>query len=181
MKMLKKALSVCLAAVCLLFSVSVSISGFTASAAVGGICGDEIEWMYDESTYTLTIRGREHMDTFSEGAAPWQAYMDDIRIVVIEGKIYRISDYAFKGCGMLCQVELDDEIWEIGFETFADCICLESFNIPQSTRWIDDRAFADCNGLRDIFLPEGLEQVCANAFSGCRNLTDCHFGGDEEA
>ena len=64
-------------------------TGETESVRAPDECGDGITWEFDGGV--LYIRGDGEMDDFEEGAAPWQAYKDEIEEVIIEGKLTYIG------------------------------------------------------------------------------------------
>jgi chitodextrinase len=96
-KMMKKALSVILVVVIVL--TAAPLSGFVglelpewldfsieASATeIGGYCGEDLIWVFDDSTGILTISGTGEMyDYYDISSRPWKNYVDDIKEVIVE-------------------------------------------------------------------------------------------------
>ena len=55
-------------------------------------CGEDMTWSFSDGT--LTITGSGSMDDFEE-AAPWAIHKDEIKRVVLKGKISYIGSNAF--------------------------------------------------------------------------------------
>lgn len=115
-------------------------------------CGDGITWEFDGGV--LYIRGDGEMDDFEEGAAPWQAYKDEIEEVIIEGKLTYIGAYAFKDFDNLLAVDFGSALYEIGKE-----------------------AFRSCDGLNAIWLPDTFKVFGESSFQSCKNLKEIHCSG----
>lgn len=117
-----------------------------------GECGEGITWEFDAGV--LFIRGDGAMDDFEDGKAPWQAHMDQIEEVLIEGKLTYIGAYAFKNCDSLLAVDFGSALYEIGTE-----------------------AFRGCDGLNAIWLPKTFKVFGASSFESCKNLKEIHCSG----
>lgn len=83
-----------------------------------------------------------------------------------------IGSYAFSMCQNLEKVEIEDasEITRISVSTFADCIKLKEFSVPQNVTEIGDMAFANCGALTTVSLPDSLKEIGSQAFANCYSL-----------
>lgn len=83
-----------------------------------------------------------------------------------------IGSYAFSMCQNLEKVEIEDasEITKISSSTFADCIKLKEFSVPQNVTEIGDMAFANCGALTIVSLPDSLKEIGSQAFANCYSL-----------
>lgn len=83
-----------------------------------------------------------------------------------------IGSYAFSMCQNLEKVEIEDasEITKILGSTFADCIKLKEFAVPQNVTEIGDMAFANCGALTTVSLPDSLKEIGSQAFANCYSL-----------
>ncbi len=83
-----------------------------------------------------------------------------------------IGSYAFSMCQNLEKVEIEDasEITRISVSTFADCIKLKEFAVPQNVTEIGDMAFANCGALTTVSLPDSLKEIGSQAFANCYSL-----------
>ncbi len=114
-------------------------------------CGEDMFWFFEEDT--LTISGTGRMDDF-EGDAPWAAHKDQIKALILEGKITYIGARAFKGYDKLELIDFGQHLEEIGEEAF----------------WA-------CRGLAAIVLPESFKVFGPSSFLGCSNLKEIHCAG----
>ena len=64
-----------------------------------------------------------------------------------------LSDYSFKFCEHLININLPSTIKRIGFGAFACCTNLDSISIPESVQSIGKQAFILCNSLKSITIP----------------------------
>ncbi len=111
-------------------------------------CGDGITWAFADGV--LTITGDGEMDDFEKNAAPWQAHMDEIEEVLIEGKLTYIGAYAFTNCDSLLAVSFGDALYEIGPFAFNSCDGLESIWLPASFKVFGEGSFQSCKNLKEI-------------------------------
>ena len=103
-----------------------------------GECGVALEWEISDQGQ-LFIQGSGAMADYSlENPAPWAAYADSVRSVVIYEGITGIGCYAFTGMEYL-----------------------ESIDIPSTVRDIERGAFRDCSSLKDILVNEANQSYRA--------------------
>ncbi|MEE1347611.1 MAG: leucine-rich repeat domain-containing protein, partial [Bacteroidales bacterium] len=91
-----------------------------------GSCGRHLFWKYENGV--LKVRGFGPMDNYANASevpyAPFAPY--------------------------ITQVQLSDSVTSIGANAFAQCLNLQSINIPRYVNRIGKRAFANCVNLQQI-------------------------------
>jgi len=127
-----------------------------------GSCGDNLTWVFNEETGTLSITGsgamyhyntEDGLDIFNAGTepAPWAGYASQIK-----------------------SVQIGEEVTSIGACAFVNCKALSSVNIPESVELVNQFAFYGCDALRSIgFEHDDYDNldISMGAFY-CSNLTD---------
>ena len=168
MKKTNKFLSIILAIL-----MVISIIPITASAATySGACGDNVNWTYDSSTYTLTISGTGNMYDYKSNNRPWGSYEDSIKVVVVEDGVTSIGTRAFYHCEKLITVTLPDSITLIGEYAFRECKKLKNINIPNNVKEINPHTFTFCESITNITIPNNVTIIGENAFYACYGLTE---------
>jgi len=101
-----------------------------------------------------------------------------------------IGEGAFYGCYSLAEVDMNDNIREIGAKAFYGCSSLPvydyviyagkyavealtyatEYTVREGTIWIGEEAFKDCNYAVSINLPQSLRYIGASAFENCSSL-----------
>ena len=191
--MKKRTLSLMLALLMILSVLPVSAA---ADAPKSGTCGENLTWTLSDDG-VLTISGSGAMTDYgpnSEGydvLTPWDAYINDVKSIVISSGVTSIGSRAFAGCG-ITSIVIPDSVKTIGKSAFADCTGVTSadlgkgvtaigkgafagcsfteITIPDSVKTIDDEAFMNCRALVSITLPKGLTAVKSGMFSYCKEL-----------
>ncbi len=179
-KMLKKALSLCLAAVLLFGGVAIpgSLPDFSG---LGSLFAKAI--VEDGFTYTVTSEANKEasltevpQDTAGKVIIPAQ--------VELNGETYTVTEIgtsAFYRCEKVTSVVIDKtpEPWKgvtkIGKLAFASCTGLESIDIGVTVRAIEERAFADCTSLKKVYL-NNVETLGNRAFENCTAITELDTG-----
>lgn len=110
-----------------------------------GGCGDDLTWVLEGST--LTITGEGEMDD----GCPWEFYKDTIETVIFNGDITTVGAGAFDSCNNLKNVYLGDALVEIGEKAFYSCNALETVLLPETFRKFGPDCFRDCENLEKIF------------------------------
>ena len=98
-------------------------------------------------------------------------YKNGIGVIVFDGEVTSIGDWAFFCCSSLTSVTIPDSVTTIGDEAFSECSSLTSVTIPDSVTIIGDRAFGGCSSLTSITIPDSVTTIRDYAFSGCDSLT----------
>ena len=128
---------------------------------VGGKCGNNLTWILDDNG-TLTISGSGAMaDYNSLGDQPWAKQRNSINKVVI-----------------------GDKVTSIGSSAFADCLSLETVELPQNGAletikenafsWLDSSSKVGA-GITEITIPKSVKTIEKCAFDGCTKLTKVIF------
>ena len=146
----------------------------STTATASGQCGDNLTWEYDDSTYTLTIRGSGHMWNF-RGERPWRSYQSSIESIVFDGNITSITEYAFCDFTSLKNISIPDTVTSIGENAFAYCRSLKSINIPDSVTSIGASAFSDCSSLTTVVLSDSITTIDNYTFYNCGSLTSVNI------
>ena len=153
----------------LICSTLISFSALSASALEGGASGDNISWVLDAGT--LTITGTGEMTNYRDSELPpWYEFRDQIVRVVISDKITSIGNFAFYGCKNLTTVTLPNSVKSIGSYAFASCKRLATVHMSGSVSSIGNGAFYSCSALESIRLPYGLSYLGSQAFYRCESL-----------
>ncbi len=135
---------------CLIMILGVIGIGALSVSAASGTCGDNLTWVYDGHTQTLTISGTGEMESYSSiyfkgnifvTSAPWWSYYNSMKNVVINSGVTSIGNRAFYGCTGLARVTIGNRVTSIGQAAFCNCTGLTSITIPDSVTSIDFSAF----------------------------------------
>lgn len=90
--------------------------------------------------------------------------------VIISGSINTIGSYAFKNASRLTDIIIDDgNLIELSDYAFSDC-AMYTIRLPRDLKTIGKYAFNNCTNLRDIDLRE-VKTIGDHAFAGCLSLT----------
>ncbi len=199
------------------------LSALPVSAEAWVKLTDNIEWQLDE-TGTLTVRGTGEMPDFScntyriksadrafipldtDSLAPWyNAGYEQIRHIVVEEGITRISKMAFIGCTNAVSASIPASVTEIDNKAFSSCFSMqevsfaeniqldylgmESFgynfdlteiDLPESLTEMSGAAF-DNSGLTYLYIPENLTTINPQLFSYMRYITEFTVDPDNPA
>lgn len=190
--MSKKALRILLVVLVLVLTFAFFVGAEEVSYS--GTCGENVNWMFDQSTGTLTISGTGPMANENRGIWSIVEYRMQITRVVIEkgvttiGKkaffslsnvrsaeipdsVTRIEEDAFNLCSQLQSIQLPDSVQYIGKGAFGFCTSLNELVLPESLWECASMAFECCTGLTSVTIPNSLEKLPSNMFAGCSNLT----------
>ena len=140
-------------------------------SGTGGVFGRKFVWKLEGST--LTIVGKGNMDGWASGSEnpPWYSYRNQIKKVVMSGKIYCIYTGAFRDMPNLTEVVWPEDLNIIYSSAFYNCTSLSKLSIPYSVHTIDSYAFYNCSSLRSVSMPSRLKKLGRNVFTNCVSLT----------
>ncbi|MBR5246437.1 MAG: leucine-rich repeat domain-containing protein [Clostridia bacterium] len=141
-----------------------------------GACGDNLTWVFDERTNTLTISGAGAMYDYGSNNRPWEDYEDIIQELVINDSVTTIGDYAAYSCSKLAIVTIPDSVITIGDSSFSGCR-FNQVTIGNSVTTIGENAFSICNYLSRITIPESVKAIGAGAFYSCTSLRNVYYTG----
>jgi len=140
-----------------------------AAAETEGSCGSGVTWKYADGT--LTVTGNGAMSSYSaKSPAPWSAFRDELRIVLISSGVSAVGNYAFYNYPALTSVTLQNSVTSIGAFAFADCSNLKMINLGGAVKSIGANAFDTCTALQSVRLPETLTEIGDEAFYRCDAL-----------
>ena len=127
----------------------------------------ETNWtLYDNGLFVYTGSTMPYILNHDE--VPWFSYMDQIREVVIEKPVPKISEFAFLNCEHLERVTMPEGVRRISLSAFEGCSALKTIKLPASLETIDFWAFSGC-GLEEIVVP-GMTELSNYAFQSCSAL-----------
>jgi len=149
------------------------------SAPITGACGDNLTWIYNIASGTLTISGTGEMVNYiSVGWQPWWYYRNSIIKIVIGAGVTNIGNYAFFECRNLTEVNIPNSVTTIGNNVFNDCSNLTSITIPNSVTTIGNGTFANCRSLTEVNIPNSVTTLGEIIFRNCINLTAINVATD---
>lgn len=134
-----------------------------------GSYGDNLTWVYDTKTKTLTVSGAGAMEDRADRGTPWYPYRDQIEKVVLDERITALGIAAFYKCTALKSINIPKGVTSIGDYAFSYCASLKQIKIPDTVEFIGEGAF-DITGLTSVTLPDGITELPLNAFSNCSAL-----------
>ena len=147
-------------------------------------CGENLTWVYDRESKTLTITGAGPMTDFKTvKSVPWAAYIAEIEQVVIEDGATSVGSRAFTYAESLQSVTLPDTLTALGAYAFYQCTALQTVELPDSVASLGFKSFYGCTALTEINIPLGWTSCptvgtavnanyCGHIFEGCTSLTD---------
>lgn len=153
----------------LLLLFSVLPVNMLSAGALGGNCGENIAWSFDDVSGKLTLTGSGAMTDYTEQTIPWPA--NKVKSLEISSDITYIGNYAFYGCVLLGTVELPNGVEEIGESAFRYCNILTDVSMPSSVKKIGENAFGWCVSLKNVKIPQELETIDDYAFYYCTSMT----------
>ena len=135
---------------------------------------DNIYWVFEEGTGTLTISPVEGTDgsmpEFGCSDTPWYDYKDDIKTIIIEDGVSNIGDFAFGSCTNLTNITIPNSVTSIGYDAFYYCRSLKSVTIPNNVTSIGKSAFEYCTGLTNVTIGNSVTSIGEHAFAYCSSL-----------
>ena len=169
---MKKIISVLLAIVMMLTTMSVSVF---AEESLSGTCGENLTWTFNPDTGELTISGEGAMYDYYYDH-PWESYEDEITAVTIGDGVTSIGNYAFFDCGSLISINISNGVITIGNDALWGCTSLTNVTIPDSVITIGNAAFAYCTSLTNVTIPDSVITIGDAAFAYCTSLTSVTIG-----
>ena len=134
-----------------------------------GTCGENVTWSYNSSKKALGIMGTGDMENYSYlSSVPWNAYKDEIKLLLIEDGVTSIGSNAFNNLKNVTKVTIPNSVTSIWESSFYGCTGLKSITIPSSVTSIALGAFAECSGLTSISVDES--NTVYNSFNNCNAI-----------
>lgn len=137
---------------------------------------NSIHWSFFEDIGLLLINGTGAMSWNSDVNAPWSAYQNKIRTVIVEQGVSSIGSNAFKGCDKLEKVVLADSLNRIEENAFSGCSSLNEVTLPENISALGNKSFYGCSSLSQIQLSDKIAVIPDYAFTNCESLEDIRFG-----
>ena len=157
------------------------VPGSESEETVSGSCGENLTWVLDGGT--LTVSGAGAMDEYSVGEAPWYAHREEIRKLVIDSGVTTISGFVFDSCTSLTEVYLPLSLEEIGMNAFQNCGPVDLYYAGDLEGWLGltvswnaltyggFNLFLDGVLLTELNVPADVTTIGSFAFAGCLSLT----------
>ncbi len=134
----------------------------SAITAPSGTCEDNLSWNYANGILTVSGTGEMLCTGFW---APWSAYREFIKSVVLEDGITTVGTSAFSNYPALISVDLPKSLTSIGQNAFYWCDKLTTVTIPAGVTELGKTAFNGCKGLKSIISYAVEPPTCgANCF-----------------
>ncbi len=200
--MLRKTLTILLAALLLLSILPLSAAANTVKSGVCGVKdaetdpdGAAVTWTLDNKG-VLTISGKGDMDEYglrSEGELPTE---EEVRSIVVEEgvtaihgfqfytaaesvtlpkTITEIPESTFFGFRNLPEIDLPETLTSIGRSAFSGCTALKKIEIPNSVTNFSTEVFENCTALEEVTLSDGITELPYATFRGCTALETIHW------
>ena len=143
----------------------------TVNTAIGDNVTDTISWSLVGNTLTLTGTGT--MPDYAPYAdtpvpAPWNAYKDSIKNVVIGAGILNVGAFAFDGCTVE-KVSLPEGLTSIGEAAFNGYAGTQLV-LPSTVQTLGDYAFGGAKNITTVEIPAAMTGFNALAFNSCTSL-----------
>ena len=133
-------------------------------AYASGQCGDDLTWVLDGNTLTISGTGDmwdfEWSDDTDATTAPWAEYIDQIKTLVLDEGVTSIGNEAFDGFLNLTSVQLSDTVSRLG-EFSLQSIGVVSLYLPAGVTEIEDYAIYLCNNLTEITVDAANPAYCS--------------------
>ncbi|MCM1112727.1 MAG: leucine-rich repeat protein [Muribaculum sp.] len=158
------------------------------SYSLSGTCGDHITYTLEQGVLTLSGYGdmksfyAENQDPenpfvyYPDTNAPWSAYAEEIRQLVLDDRITSIGESAFMGLtGLVGEVKLPSGLKTIGQYAFQDCTAAgRKLTLPETLTSIGEFAFdgfalgcsEEYGQEVSLVLPQSLKEIGECAFQG---------------
>ncbi len=120
-----------------------------------------LTWAFYPQSGLLAISGSGDMDDYAasgDGAAPWAAYKDRVKTVILRPGVKSVGSNAFRSFQKLSSVQLPTGCESIGSNAFRDLTRLESVTIPKAMEGIGQNAFSGCKALRRVVYDGSMTQ-----------------------
>lgn len=143
---------------------------------VSGVCGEHASWKLSEDG-VLTISGNGPMKDYDWAQAPWIAYSNMIRKVIVSEGVSSVGTYAFYRSSNLTNVSLPDSLTSVEENAFSNCDRLKRIVIPENVTDIGVFAFSSCHSLERILIPGADTHLDIQVFEYCDDFTLCCMAG----
>lgn len=166
-------------------AILVACVSFASAAEIGGTCGENLRWSFNEATGELVISGTGEMDGYegadivypseeTMGSAPDSNdekacinYADKM----VGNMVIRETDLPWgEYLGQIKKITINEGVTSIGQSAFIMCSNLVEVNLPNSLTEIGNGAFIYCINLKEINIPDGMVEIENAVFAYCVRL-----------
>jgi hypothetical protein len=146
-----------------------------------GKCGDNLNWVYDESDQSISITGSGEMYNYTSETQPWLLFKEQIKIVTISNAVTSVGESAFEGAVRLGNLYLGSKIETIAKNAFAGCNRLyHIYCYPTYPPFAEQSSFANYNVY--LHVPcENKEGYDLDIFWGNFKYIECIKAGTESS
>jgi len=99
----------------------------------------------------------------------------------LSNDVAEIGDFAFENCENLSLITIPSALSKINNGTFWFCVSITFVAIPDRVRTISSLSFNNCSRLASAVIPESVETIEEYAFNSCSRLEKIFFKGDTAA
>ena len=140
-----------------------------------GVCGasgniENVTWVFDPATHTLTISGTGAMTNYNTYGGAWRDYKEEIQHVVIEDGVTNVGQYAFYQYPNLAGVTFGADVTNIDTYAFHGCTNIASLTLTGNNLSLQQSAFENCTGLTDVTFTNSVASIGTQAFMDCTGL-----------
>jgi len=144
-----------------------------------GTCGENVSWVLDKPSKTLTISGTGAMydyDVYDYNEPEWKEYYEHINSVVVSDGVTHIGGDSFYELHRVTQFSIADSVTSIGYRAFVYCSDLTSITIPDSVESIGTAALSCCYYLKEATISDKITQIPNYLFRDCTRLKHVYLG-----
>lgn len=149
--------------ICFVVSVIIMLSGCICTEAsnitASGSCGNNSSWSIDDSG-TLMIFCDEGLA--STNTSHWFTHRDIIKTISINGALTYIGENAFNGLYKTETITIPDNVADISYGAFADCMALKNLVLPADLENLDLTFSDGCIALTGLYISETNKSFCSD-------------------
>ncbi|MBQ3489742.1 MAG: leucine-rich repeat protein, partial [Clostridia bacterium] len=149
-----------------------AIVPYVFHVAASGTINQNMAWVLDKDTGTLTVSGKGAIPSYRFSNAPWYPYRESVKKIVVSEGITEVGERAFYWCVNATSVELPNSLIAIREYGFNNLQALQSITLPPNLQILEFCAFSECRGLKTITLPDSVHTVGTSCFSLCYSLRE---------
>ena len=151
-----------------------------------GVCGDNLTWLFNAETNTLTISGTGAMYDYEINDVsgfinqPWSDFSRNIKHIVVEDGVTSIGEAAFASCDFT-DIIIGDSVASIGSEAIKYCDCLTEIIVDEDNQYYSNDEFGVLfnkdkttlihypigNQRENYTIPDGVKVIGTYAFDKC--------------
>lgn len=171
---MKKRILAILLTLCIMLGMAPAVF---AVEVTSGTCGENVSWLFDSESGTLTISGTGEMYYAPGGHYDFSGIHESVKTIIIESGVTSVGGWAFNHFTNLTSVTLPPTVNKIELYAFYNCESLTNFTIPNGVTIVGAQAFDRCKNLTSITIPTSV--TCIDEANLNENLTDIYYGGSQ--